>query len=528
MMEADRKRQNWILLLCLVIAGLIFIAFFWVNQLSSANLAMVSMFEPDEGVLIPYVQRMVAPAEGIYQSLHQFVFYDYYFYGFPFFALSALIALPLRLAGLLDQMPLFMALTRQFISVLPMILAVLILVFMQDGFKSYRSPVLLVFLLSIPAVVRNNLWWHPDGLTILFAVLTLFFLNRDDLRFGRNFLLAAFFTGLATAIKLVGLYFFLAVGLTLVLGFFTKRASVRRMIGMSCAFVGIMVVTYIAFNPFMLSHWARDTYLQIFRQQTLVLSEGYGVVYAKGITAALPSIQENYGGLVLFAIPLGCAVWGAVKGKQRLLHALILAWFLPLTITVFFFSHFKFQYWLPVTLPVFSCVALLLPEKLRGTRWFSKENILRTVLLTIMVFQLGRFFFTDANIFEERIGRAENNPRIAFFETVSSKLASLDRQPLKVYYDYRLYMPGHSDWTVTTTFDLLNYGYIQENKFDVLLLLNQRIKDYINPAVQGIDPPEFALSQKFYRDADAGQIEGFKLLFRDDTGSIFIRENLNQ
>jgi hypothetical protein len=62
----------------------------------------------------------------------------------------------------------------------------------------------------------------------------------------------------------------------------------------------------------------------------------------------------------------------------------------------------------------------------------------------------------------------------------------------------------------------------------VLLLLNQRIKDYINPAVQGIDPAEFALSQKFYRDADAGQIDGFRLLFRDDTGSIFIRENLYQ
>ena len=78
---------------------------------------------------------------------------------------------------------------------------------------------LFVLLVSVPAVVQNNQWWHPDGITFLLVVLTLFFLKRDNLRFGWNFLLAAAMCGIATATKLVGVYFFLAVALTLILGF---------------------------------------------------------------------------------------------------------------------------------------------------------------------------------------------------------------------------------------------------------------------------------------------------------------------
>jgi hypothetical protein len=528
MKDASRRKRIQIALVCAAIGVVVFLIFSWLNKLSSTNLAMVSMFEPDEGVLVPFIQKMVAPASGISQFLHQFIFYDYYFYGFPFFALSALIVLPLRLTGLIDQMPLFMVLTRQFISVLPMIAAVMILVYLQDGFKSYRSPFLMIFLLSIPAVVRNNLWWHPDGLTILLVVLTLFFLVKDDLRFGRFFLLAALFTGLATAIKYIGLYYFLAVGLTIFLGLVTRRASIKRIFGMSFAFVLIMVTVFLVSNPFLISHWARDTYLQIFQQQTTVLSEGYGVVYAKGIPAALPPIEENYGGLLIFAIPLAATIWGAFSGHRRLLHALIIVWFIPITITVFFISHFKFQYWLPVALPVFSCIAMLMPGRMGRDQWFRKENIIKSILLVIMIFQFGRFIVSDIHIIQERIGRAENNPRIEFFGQTIAALAPLESQTLNVYYDYRLYNPGREGWTVSTTFDLLNYAYFEKTKFDVLMLLNQRIKDYINPGVQGIDPGEFSLSQQFYRDADAGQLMGYRLVFRNQTGSLFLREKLFQ
>jgi hypothetical protein len=50
---------------------------------------------------------------------------------------------------------------------------------MQDQFRTYRLVLLYLLLLLVPAVLKNSLWWHPDGLVLLFAVLALFFLWKD-------------------------------------------------------------------------------------------------------------------------------------------------------------------------------------------------------------------------------------------------------------------------------------------------------------------------------------------------------------
>ena len=176
--------QKHIFALLLFMAVAAFALFTWPNAVASQNLSMVQMFQPDEAAVLPYVQQMITPAPTLNLALRHFVFYEYYYYGFPYFGASAMLLLPLRWLGLLGNISLVMLILRQFISVLPMLAALLLLVYMQDGFRSYRSPVLFAFLLAVPAVVQNNLWWHPDGIAFLLVVLTLFFLKRDNLRFG--------------------------------------------------------------------------------------------------------------------------------------------------------------------------------------------------------------------------------------------------------------------------------------------------------------------------------------------------------
>ena len=121
--------------------------------------------------------------------------------------------LPLRILGQLGNYPVIMLILRQMVSVLPMLIGLLILVYLQDGFRTYRSPLLFTFLLFVPAVLANNLWWHVDGLVFLLIMLVIYFLRKDDLRFDKNFIIAAALIGCATAAKLVGLYFFLAIAI---------------------------------------------------------------------------------------------------------------------------------------------------------------------------------------------------------------------------------------------------------------------------------------------------------------------------
>jgi hypothetical protein len=100
--------------------------------------------------------------------------------------------------------------------------------------------------------------------------------------------------------------------------------------------------------------------------------------------------------------------------------------------------------------------------------------------------------------------------------------------PLHIYYDYRMYFPGSSGWVSDTSYDLLNYTYIRDGNFDVLLLLEQRIRDYLNPATIAIDPDQFALDQKFYQDAENGTVTGYQLVYRDSVGLIYISDELYQ
>jgi hypothetical protein len=520
--------QKRIFGLLLFMATLAFVLFALPNAVASQNLAMVQIFQPDEAAPLPYVIQMIAPAPTLNLALRHFIFYNYYYYGFPFFAASALLLLPLQWLGRLGDMPLVMLILRQFVSVLPMLLALLLLVYMQDGFRTYRSPVLFAFLLVVPAVVQNNSWYHPDGITFLLVVLTLYFLKRDNLRFGWNFLLAAIMSGVATATKLVGVYFFLAVGLALLLGLLLKKASWKKLVGMAGAFILTMGLAYLIANPFLFSHWARTAYQYILYKQGGLLENGYGVFYAKGLLASWPDVHASFGEVPFLLIALGAAIWGAWRGPQRLLHALILAWFIPISVTVFFLTHFKFQYWMPVALPLISSLAVLLPEKWKMDRIARLAWFARMALLLVLFAQFVLFVRLDVLAFNSNLHREQNSTSIKWYSKALAALKPLPDTKLRVYYDYRMYVPGKPGWVTDTNFDLLEYSYIQQNHFDVLLLLEQRIRDYLNPNVTGIDPALFARNQQFYRDADNQTITGYHLVYRDSFGLIYVRDELYQ
>jgi hypothetical protein len=486
---------------------------------------MVQMFEPDEAAPLPYVLRMIAPADSLDHALRAFVFYEYYYYGFPYFAASALALLPVQWAGRIADLPLVMLVLRQVISVLPMLAALLILVYLQDGFRTYRSVVLYLFLLSIPAVFANHLWWHADSLTFLMVVLVFFFLARDDLRFGRNFILAAAFCGIATATKLVGLYFFLVIALSLLLGLLVRNASWKRLVGMAAVFIGVMALAFVIANPFLLSHWARQAYIWTLNKQTGLLAQGYGIQYAKGLSAAWPLIRQYYGEAFFLLVALAAVLWGILRGKRQILHAQILVWFLTVTVSLIWLTHFKYQYWLPAALPLFSCLIVLLPEKWPSPIHPRKTQLAWLVVVVAVAVQFAIFVTGDGIMVQQQVHRAEKNSTIQFYDQAVGALKPLGDRPLHVYYDYRLYVPETPGWTVETNYELLEYGYIQERNFDVLLLLKQRIQDYLNPNAVGIDSAAFARSQQFYRDADNGTIQGYTLVYRNDLGLVYVRND---
>jgi hypothetical protein len=530
-MSATQKR---ILFILVVLSALYFAVFYFPNSAGSRDVKMVMSFEPDEGVPLSYALDMIQPAETVKQALINFAFYDYYFYGYPYFAYSALTLLPVQLAGQIDNIPLVMATLRQMVSVLPMLLSILLLVYLQTRFRSYRAIVLFVFLASIPAVTRNNFWWHPDGLAILLAMLAILFLARDDLRFGRYFYLAALLMGFSAGTKGIGFFFFLTIAVYLVWGLLGKKINFGQILLSAAGFVGVMAVAYLIANPILIYPGVRRRYFTVVQNQTGFLITGYEIYVERGPAAAYRMSQEYFGHWLFMLAMFATCIWGIVRDRsRRLLYTIILTWTVPITLLAMSVIHFKFQYWLPVMLPLFSCAVLLLPERLtrpafltwRDRRWWASTGF-RAALGIVALAQFAVFVQQDIRWYDQRLNRERSSVSIAFFDKATAALAPLPPGDYFVYHDTRMYFAPMPGWRTESMLEVLNYPYINGSDFDVLLIMQQRVTDYLASSAEGIDPERFAQGQEFYRDVRSQTVEGYELVYQDHYGLVFVREDL--
>jgi len=149
------QKRVFAILVCISLAY--FAAFILPNNTGAKDEMMISLFEPDEFAQYPVVTQMLEPDGSRNQTIYNFITYGHYYYGSPFYVSSALLLLPLKLTQNLADTQLHMLLLRQFISILPMLGALLLLTHLQTKFKSpLKSIGLFVFLLSVSAVVEKQ------------------------------------------------------------------------------------------------------------------------------------------------------------------------------------------------------------------------------------------------------------------------------------------------------------------------------------------------------------------------------------
>ncbi len=371
-MILTKKRVIWLtVVICLVYFGVFAIP----NARGAQTETMLAATSTDEPITYPYVVRMLSPAKDLKDLWSRWIIYGDYHYGYPFYFLSSVSVLPVRLvegANFEKFTALNIWLLRQMISVLPMILVIVLLIYMQTRFESpWVALGLLVILLSNRGVVRNNIqWWHPDALSVLAVVLTLFFLQRDRLRFGRNFYIAAAMCGVAAGIKLAGFFFFLTIAAYLLAGLFQRVLTPRKTLIAGGLFVVVMAAGLVGSNPFLYNQGARQELVKIQTYKQEQLDTGYNnqddpILYSKGPQWWEWTLKTWYGyppflGLLLLSLLVGC-IWG----PNPLLNRLILAWIIPYSIYLLYFVAVKPDYyWLPVMLPLFS-TALNIPWALK-------------------------------------------------------------------------------------------------------------------------------------------------------------------
>ncbi|MBT3241426.1 MAG: hypothetical protein HON98_13745 [Chloroflexi bacterium] len=524
-------------LITIIIIGLIYLfLFYFPNSIGSDDPQMIAVFEPDESAQLSPILNMIERSETLKKSVLRFFFYNYYFYGFPFFAYSAILILPLRLLGESSNFPLIMTILRQAVSVLPMTIALILLVYSQTKFKSRLNSLLLfVFLLFLPGVVFNNLWWHPDSLSFLFIAATFFFLVKDDNKLSSDFYLAALFSGFATGTKWIGMFFFLTIPIYIIWSTIIKKKNIKKAVISAILFVAIMVSGIIISNPILVFANARTEYLKVFQWQRNVLSTGYEVFYDQGISHILKITAQYFGKIWFIVILLFGSIWGIVKDKRRLMNVLIISFSIPYFIYQTIFVANKIQYLLPPMIPLISSVINifdLISEfwQTKTSKFIAWKKIIAVSLGAILIVQFALYIIKDVNIYTGKLDRVNASLSLEFYETFEKLVVpNLPEDKIfRIYKDVRLYLPDSDHWKSFSKYETLDLAYFNEHGPDLILLMQQRIYDYTQDSAleNAIDPEQMLRSQEFYNDAHNEDFDGYTLIFRDPFGLAYIKNSL--
>lgn len=469
MQKGETKKTASKRIVFILIGLFYFLLFIFPNLKGAQNADMLAVFEIDEYAQYPHLIRMLSSGDSIYQTIRNFTIYLHYFYGYPFYFFSAIVVLPVRLffgAEWTTMTPVVIALLRQVISVLPMIGVVSLLVYFQTRYKTFlHSVALFLFLLVLPPVIKNNLWWHPDSLAFLFVALTFYFLDSDQQNFGRFFFFAAASCGLAIGTKHMGEFFVLAIPIYLLWGVVRRKINWQKAVLLAVGFVVVMFAFVIISNPLLLLPQERSEIIAVQKQQFFETTQGSLVANA---SFNLDSVRQNLGQLWFIALALMGMGLGIYRKKTRLRTVLILCWLLPLSYVIFFASPQRAHYYLNLGLPLYLCLDNFFNQKSDAIRNTGKKIDYRKLMQwgvgLLILIQFVIFLRTDIFVYRGGLFREENSQALQFYDRleleVFSQLFDDAEDTLLVYRDWKIYCPPETGRQVVMNWGFATEGYI--------------------------------------------------------------------
>ncbi len=514
----------------------------------AADAEMLAVFEVDEYAQYPHVLRMVTPGATALETVRNFLIYLHYFYGYPFYALSGAVLLAAKpfIADFPNATRIIVSLLRLGVSVIPMILALAILTGLTTRFRSrFRSIALFLFLLSVPAVLTNHFWWHPDSLSFLFVVGVIWFLDRDAGRIGRFYYGAAAMTGVAIGTKYQGIYFALTIPLLLFQAVRSGQLPVRKALLHALGFVIVMALFVVIANPLLLLPQERA---EIFRIQSQLFNEtGVGMLTLNDASVfdglnLNDALRSAYG--EVWFILLGGGGWIlAFSGRDERLKRLALivlsyslVAFAVLTLSPTNRSH----YFLALFLPLMAGWAFLLPERIadlfgsdssanRGIKWVA------SIFAALWLVQFCANLVGDAALVREQADREINSAKIRFMAEidpdVERALAQVQRENrmLRVLRDSKVYFPERDGVNIRQDWDMLTDADVEEYRPDWILVETENLarlgdRDILDEA---IDFEKMTQIVDFYEAVRGDQLPNYRVFRRNEAVVLLTKTNEN-
>lgn len=215
------------------------------------------------------------------------VSFGFYAYGWIFWLIPGILWFPFYLIwdeAALIFIPRLVAVFFAFLSV------VFIYKILRLKNSQNISFFLAIFLFLIPWFWENAFWFHPDHMMVSFAIISLYFLIKDEIKFERNFWIWVFFCGVALAAKLTVIMFTPVFALYITYWLYLKKIGFKQWIIKWFLTLFVVLAVYILLNPYVL----HPRWFSAVKNQFLVDMKSNKSAHGKDATAITHiSIYQN-------------------------------------------------------------------------------------------------------------------------------------------------------------------------------------------------------------------------------------------
>jgi len=372
----------------LLVILLFFSVMIWIN-LSWSKLSILEMKSIDEYAFHGSLLRVY---EGLISfDVKKMFSHGFYSYGSIFFIINVLATFP----WLEETGSSLAIITPRLINTLFMAVSLYIMTKLVEQFhKNLFDKILaLFFVILMPGIWVNAMWFHPDYMMITFLMASIYMLFRSN-KIGDGFYwLSVLFWGISVAVKVQAVTFAPVLIWSVWIMIRNKSGSEHFVKILFSSFVTIVII-FIILNPYVLHPKGANAWFQFFVSNIESNASNHGRVGELSLLFKIKNaIEFFYVPLVFFILMLllsSIAIYKEWKSKQLRLSGMAAIYILPNSLYLLIFVNKAWHhYYLPIFIMsplVFSFGVNLLRDRFSFNFIWTRAIFFLLVITQIVVF----------------------------------------------------------------------------------------------------------------------------------------------
>ena len=382
-MKKFLQNQSSLLIILLLFSIIIWMDFSW------SELSILEMKSIDEYAFHGSLLRVY---EGLVSfDIKKIFSHGFYSYGSSFFILNGIAASPW-----LDVTDSSLSIiVPRLITTLFMGVSLLILTKLLEQFHSniFEKILALLFVVMMPGIWVNAMWFHPDYMMTAFLMASMYMLFKSKIIGDRFYWFSVLFWGISVAVKIQAITFAPVLIWSISILIRNNTLSEKYFKIFIASFVSIIII-FIILNPYVIHPKGANAWFQVFISNIESNASNHGIFGDLSLLFKIKNaIELFYVPMVLFIVLLLLsliALYKEWKSKQLRLSGMAAAYILPNIIYLLFFVN---KAWNHYYLPVFMMSPLIFSFGIQLLRDRYSLNIiwLRATFIMLVATQVVVF-----------------------------------------------------------------------------------------------------------------------------------------